>query len=216
MSSDVAIDPDQLDATLADAPNWALLDNTLYDLCRLHPDHADRTGSNAKLWLIGRGFATGIERQIKSKNGQGSSMGALCDYVHDNQAAIDRVIRLLADVAEPLDRKKLNIIADAHGRLCRLLRPLLRKRVSPRSFAAKYLHFHCRAVPIYDSNAAWKLTGLCRWRREFNKYRRPKEADWDYHWFLVRFWHFYQAAKKLRPAVTVRQLDLYLLSPDPG
>lgn len=211
MSKNIAIDQAQLDAALQDAPNWAVLERTLYDLCQQQPGHADRAGSNAKLWLIGRGFATGIERQIKSKGGQGSSMQTLCDHVHDNHASIDEVAGLLTSVEEPLDEEKLKAIATAHGRLCRLLRPVLRKGVSPRSFAAKYLHFHCPAVPIYDRYAVWKLTKTCRWRREFNLYGKPREADDDYHWFLLRFWQLYQAARAIRPNVTVRQLDMYLL-----
>jgi len=42
-----------------------LLDQTLYDLCKRHPNHTDIGEIAAKLWLIGRGFATGVERQIR-------------------------------------------------------------------------------------------------------------------------------------------------------
>jgi hypothetical protein len=51
-----------------------------------------------------------------------------------------------------------------------------------------------------------------RWRREYNVYGKPREAD-GYHWFVLRFWQLYQAAKAIRANVTVRQLDMYLLSP---
>jgi hypothetical protein len=214
MSSYVTIDQAKLDAALGDAPDWCMLENTLYDLCRRHPSHAERAASNAKLWLIGRGFATGIERQIKSRGGQGSSMNILCEHVHRNHSTVDAVVGLLSGIAEPLNEDKLHDIAIAHGQFCRLLRPVLRKGVSPRSFAAKYLHFHCPAVPIYDSYAVWKLTQYCRWRREFSRYSKPVQADYDYHRFLVRFLQLYEAATDTRPQVTVRLLDLYLLWPE--
>ncbi len=39
----------------------------------------------------------------------------------------------------------------------------------------------------------------------------PAEADKDYHWFALRFLQLYLAVKAVRPEVTVRLLDLYLL-----
>jgi hypothetical protein len=207
----VTVNKSDLDAVMQDA-DWSVLEGTLYDLCRKYPRHADVAGTNAKLWLIGRGFATGIERQIKSRGGQGSSMGSLCRHFQKNHDKIDEVVALLDGVEEPLDEETLREVAVAHGRLCKQLKPVLRKSVSPRSFAAKYLHFHCPAVPIYDSYAAWKLARLCRWRPEYYDHARPKEADTHYQWFLVRFWQLYQAARALRPRVTVRQIDMFLLS----
>lgn len=211
VSSPATINLAELDAALVDAPNWVLLESTLYDLCSRHRGHASRAASNAKLWLIGRGFASGIERLIKSKGGQGYAMTALCNFVHEKHVSIDKIIGLLAGVAEPLDTEKLERIAVAHGRLCRLLRPVLRKLVVPRSFAAKYLHFHCPAVPIYDKYAVRKATRLVRWHDGLKVFEKPQEADDEYYWFLLRFWQLYQAARQVRPEITVRLLDLYLL-----
>jgi hypothetical protein len=42
----------ELDAAIQDASNWTVLEETLYGLCRRYPDHSNRAGSNAKLWLI--------------------------------------------------------------------------------------------------------------------------------------------------------------------
>ena len=44
---------------------WQATDTALYDLCRRYPNHTDRGGVNAKLWIIGRTYATGIERKIR-------------------------------------------------------------------------------------------------------------------------------------------------------
>jgi hypothetical protein len=205
------INVDQLHAALNDAPNWAVLEGTLYALCKTYPAHEDPAGSNAKLFLIGRGFATGIERQISSDGKQGSSMSALCSCFRNNHSAIDDIIDTLANVAEPLDEETLGTIATAHGRLCQLLQGVVRERVSPRSFAAKYLHFHCPAVPIYDDYAVRRLTKLCHWQTTYNVHIQPPEADYDYHRFLVRFLQLYQAVRQIKPGVTVRQLDLFLL-----
>ncbi|MEW5826372.1 MAG: hypothetical protein AB1778_06020, partial [Candidatus Bipolaricaulota bacterium] len=51
--------------------SWRATDEALYDLCRRHPDHADQAGVNAKLWIIGRTYATGIERKIPANGKQG-------------------------------------------------------------------------------------------------------------------------------------------------
>jgi hypothetical protein len=200
----------ELDKVIQDAPNWAVLEKTLYGLCCQYSNHADRAGSNAKLWLIGRGLATGVERQIKSTGGQGSTMQALCDHVHQNHRQVDEIIGRLQDVGEPLDERKLEIIVREHGRFCSLLSPICNGK-SPRSFAAKYLHCHCSAVPIYDSVAREKLGRVCPWDASFEVFARPQEADEDYYWFALRFLPFYREARQLRQGVSVRLLDLYLL-----
>jgi hypothetical protein len=202
-----------LDAALADAPNWSVLENTLYGLCQQYPGHDNRAGSNAKLWLIGRGLATGIERQIASTGGQGSTMLRLCDHVHQNYRHVDEIVSRLRGVQEPLNQDKLRTIVEEHGRFCRFLSLILRRNGSARSFAAKYLHCHCPAVPIYDSVACKNLGKICEWQDTFQVFNLPPEADEAYYWFVLRFWQLYQAVQNRpnRPSVTVRMLDLYLL-----
>jgi hypothetical protein len=206
----ISINLAELDAAMQDAPNWSILEKTLYELCCQYPGHADLAGSNAKLWLIGRGLATGVERQIKSSGGQGSAMQTLCDHVYRNHRQVDEIIGCLQEVKEPLDDRKLETSVREHGRFCRLLSPILNGKI-PRSFAAKYLHCHCPAVPIYDSVATEKLGRVCLWDDGFKVFARPQEADEDYYWFVLRFLPFYREARQLRPSVTVRLLDLYLL-----
>lgn len=211
----VQLDVVILDATIADAPNWAVLVGTLYRLCDEHPGHADQAGSNAKLWLIGRGLATGVERQIESTGGQGSSMNALCKYVHENHTQTDEIIAPLLEIEEPLTPDKLCRVVEAHGRFCRLIQPVLRDGRSARSFAAKYLHCHAPSVPIFDSVARDNLSYICPWQDSFQVFEMPEGADDAYYWFALRFWQMYRAATAIRPNVTVRLLDLYLLSPQP-
>lgn len=203
-------DLSELDVAIEDAANWSVLEDRLYGLCRQHPGHADRAGSNAKLWLIGRGLATGIERRIKATGGQGSSMLGLCDHVYEIHRHVDEILANLREVEEPLDKRKLELIVREHGKFCRLLSPVLNGK-SPRSFAAKYLHCHCPAIPIYDNVARKKLGNVCLWDDDFSILKLTKDVDENYYWFSLRFLPFYQAVRRLRPHVTVRQLDLYLL-----
>jgi len=132
--------------------NWKARDDALRGLCRKFPDHQRRDGVNAKLWIISRSYATGIERRIKSAGTQGSSMETLADHFWRRRTSVDNIIKSLRGVREPLTPSKLEQIANAHGKLLRVVRKVLRrKRQSPRSFVSKYLHFHNPAVPIFDS-----------------------------------------------------------------
>jgi hypothetical protein len=207
----VQIGEAELHAAIADTLNWAVLEGTLYRLCREYPGHADRAGANAKLWLIGRGLVTGIERQIAATGGQGSTMLALCGHVHANHEQVDEIIGRIREINEPLNPENLRTIVKAHGSFSRLLQPVLRERTSARSFAAKYLHCHCPAVPIFDSVARDKLHRICPWQSGLDVFSMPEEADESYYWFVLLFWQVYRAAKIIRPDVTVRLLDLYLL-----
>ncbi len=42
---------------------WALGNETLYKLCRDHPEHKNDKAIVAKIWLIGRSYAAAIERR---------------------------------------------------------------------------------------------------------------------------------------------------------
>ncbi len=191
---------------------WQVTDETLYALCRRHPGHADRGSINAKLWIIGRTYATGIERKISSDGSQGSSLTRLADLLENKHAAVDAIIGTLNSVREPLDTAQLRTILCAHGALLKLVRPLLRNRQSPRSFVSKYLHFHCPAVPIFDSIAMRKLTKLSPWRQLTNKLTIPSEADPEYGWYVSRFWQLYSDLRSAGANVTVKTLDHFILS----
>src|ERR1700722_1270590 len=65
---------DYKSATQNYAQDWALLDQTLYRLCSKHPLHTDRLSVTAKVVLIGRTYATGIERKVPTTDTQGSSI----------------------------------------------------------------------------------------------------------------------------------------------
>src|SRR4051812_32920169 len=87
----------------AHARDWGVTDGVLYDLCRNHPGHESLSAVNAKSLLIGRSFATGIERHIKSTGSQGSSIGQLAVHLQRNSSLIDGIIARLSGLNEPLD-----------------------------------------------------------------------------------------------------------------
>ncbi|MHB8522234.1 MAG: hypothetical protein ACYDH9_15955 [Limisphaerales bacterium] len=192
--------------------NWEALDVALYDLCKKHPDHQSRGVINAKLWIIGRTYATGIERKIPSKGSQGSSMTQLADYLWMHRNKADTALRLLCGLREPLTPDKLKVILKAHGQLQQLVKGRLRKGQTPRSFVSKYLHFHCPAVPIYDNVAVASLRTAYPWKREFEVFKLHNATDEEYGCFVLRFWRLYHEAKSSAAEVSVKLLDHYLLA----
>lgn len=191
--------------------NHQAVDQALYALCRCYPDHQRMDGINAKLWIIGRTYATGIERKVKRTGFQGGSMGKLANWFWRRRASVDGIIRSLQGIQEPLTLDHLRLILDAHGRLVRLVQPALLKNQSPRSWASKYLHFHCPLVPIYDSIARSELRSLVPWDATIEVLPCPRQADERYWEFTLRFWHIYQQLGRREKVVSVKLVDAFLL-----
>jgi hypothetical protein len=193
--------------------NWTALDNALYDLCKKHPDHSTYASINAKLFIIGRSYATGIERKVPSSGYQGSSMIKVAGHFYENRTKLEEIFRVLTEISEPLDTKeKLNEIIRQHGILVHLISEITRENQSTRSFASKYMHFHCPAVPIFDSWAEWSLPKLYPWDdNTFKVPDLPPDADETYGWFAIHFWNLYLEARKNRDNVSVKSIDNFLL-----
>ena len=191
---------------------WKVMDDVLYRLCRDNPDHARRSSVCAKLWIIGRTYATGIERKVATSGTQGSSMSQVTEHFLAHANEIDSWFRELRNTDEPLNAEKLSLIVTIHGRMVRLLCPITHRYQSTRSFVSKYMHFHNPAVPIYDSVAVTALTGLLRWNKTLSVFEMPTDADQEYGWYTMRFFGLYQKARAIGLIPTVRHLDHYLLS----
>lgn len=191
--------------------SWRVMDETLLRLCREHPDHTSAASVFAKLWIIGRSYATGIERKIATDGTQGSSMSQLATHFLGSGKELDRLFDELRTVAEPLAPAKLRTIVSVHGRLVALLRPITRRGQSPRSFVSKYIHFHNPAVPIYDSVAVAALSGVVRWNNELMVFDMPGDADEAYGWYVMRFFQLYKKIESEHLPLTVKYLDNYLL-----
>lgn len=193
------------------AKKWQALDQALYRLCQKHPDHSTWAPVAAKVWIIGRTYATGIERKIRSKRTQGSSLTQLTEHILANRGRVKSIFSRLEDISGPLTLEKLKQIVIQHGKFMRLLQPKLHRKQSPRSFASKYMHFHCSLVPLYDTLAVKALQHLYRWQDSFEVFDMPPEADEEYGWHVMRFWQLYQDAQQNGRRLTVKLLDYYLL-----
>jgi len=188
---------------------WQQVDKILYRVARPHTGPLTDAEVNAKLLIIGRSYATGIERQVSDV--EPSAMERLSQFFAANRDAIDGLVTEAAELQEPLTAETLRAIVAIHGRFVSLLQGVTRPDETPRSFASKYLHFHAPALPIYDSYAAERaLPSLYRWQPDFEVFQLPDEADHYYARFVFRFWQLYREASALTQDVSVRLLDYYL------
>jgi len=191
---------------------WEVFNQVLYDMCRRYPDHSDLSHIIAKVGIISRSLAAGLERQVRSGGGQGEALDKVGEHVRKDSEEVEGIFARLRSVAEPLTPEKLKVIVTEHGRFNRLLMKITREHRSPRSFVAKYMHFHCPAVPIYDSICSAKLRKMVRWTDDLMLFDPIKGADDWYLWHVFRFYQLYQDLKAAGKKVTVRLVDVFLLS----
>jgi hypothetical protein len=163
----------------------------------------------AKIALIDRVYSAGLERQVIPDIG-GQAITKIADFLIDQAGDVDHIIAHLAPLREPLDDEVMTTIVRAHGRFLDLLRHIPTRGTSPRSFAAKYLHFHKPIVPIYDSYAAARLIRLMPWQAGKAAPAPPTDADAEYWDFCARFLRLYEACIAGGISVSVKGLDTYL------
>jgi hypothetical protein len=204
--------PSQDDLTAALAQfnaDWGLIDEVLYGLCREHPGHDDRRAVTAKLAMVGRVYAAGLERRVTPPPGQ-QAIVVIADYILEHGNEVDDIIQALGSVDEPLDSAAMATIVEQHGRLTELLREVATDHKAPRSFASKYLHFHRPMVPIYDEYARQAITRQVRWESSYAPFSPPSHADRDYWDYCVRFFRLYDSCRQTGTAATVKELDAFL------
>jgi hypothetical protein len=192
--------------------DWGAVDEVLYRLCREHPLHADPRWATAKVALIGRAYSAGLERRVTPPKGQ-QSISVIARYFEDHAAQIDEVLGGLASVQEPLSAESMVRIVQVHGRFVTLLVDMTSDGKSPRSFAAKYLHFHNPVVPVYDSYALAAIIRLVPWDAADIPFPCPPGGDAapdGYYQFCVRFLRLYEACRRAGRGVTAKTLDCYL------
>jgi len=191
---------------------WGGVDEVLYAACAHYADDSARA-LMTKCILIDRAYSAGLDRQVGAPEG-GRSVDTLFEFAVERVRAVAETVAGLAGLAEPLTEEKLWRVIVQHGRLCALMSADLTGGSAPRSFASKLLHFHCRIVPIMDSDCARNLgermpRGLPR------PFSQPPATDVEYYSFCVRLFCFYEACKAVRPSTTVKDLDAFLWTP-PG
>jgi hypothetical protein len=194
--------------------DWGAVDELLYQVCREHPGHTDRRWTTAKVALIDRAYAAGLERRVSPPEGQ-QAIVVIADYCHLHGAEIDEILQPLHQIEEPLSLEDMVTIVAVHGRLTELLVGVTTDGKSPRSFVSKYLHFHHPTVPIYDSYALAGIVHAVRWDASLIPFACPPGGDRvadGYYRFCVRFWRLLEACRKAGREVSVKSLDGYLWS----
>jgi hypothetical protein len=203
----------ELEASLSGfRAEWGAVDDVLYRLCRETPSHESKAAVIAKVALIERAYAAGLERQVEFETGQQPIVVA-GEYVFENGQTVDQIIGTLIPIREPLTSDGMRAIVEAHGRFTDLLRGVTRKKaMSPRSFTSKYLHFHCPIVPIYDEYARQAVTRRVRRQALDIPFALPSPGDRAYWDYCVRFLRLYEGCMEAGIDVSVKSLDTCLWS----
>jgi hypothetical protein len=183
------------------------VDDVLYRLCQEAPRHCDRGEVSARLALVGRVYAAGLERQVTPPPGK-QAIGVIADFVLAHGHEVDDIIASLDPLVEPLGSSSMAAIVEQHGRLTSLLQQVSTDGKAPRSFASKYLHFHRQVVPIFDEYARRALSHLVRWESSCAPFPLPPHGDREY--YCIRFLRLYEACRDHRVEATVKMLDTYL------
>lgn len=186
--------------------------DVLYKMCEAYPHHDDIDVIASKIWLIGRSYAATIERGRKNTSNIQND-----DFYYQKVApafleskVLDRKLdELKAKAGDYIDH--LEEVLSLHKTIldiCKSIDGL--QEVTKRSFASKYLHFHCpQKALIYDSRAAESI-------RKIEKRIVPKDwttkYDAEYADFCARVKNIADCIKGedgQRPSP--RQIDNFLL-----
>jgi hypothetical protein len=193
---------------------WGKFNSILYKMCRTMPNHVNESEVRAKVVMIARAYAAGLERHVEDglrgvaekvvPKLVGAHRWLDADLAQLAGPAKDRVPRL--ELVETLTR--------IHGRFLACLDSVTRSGHGPRSFASKYLHFHLPVFPIYDSRTVARIraSGVGRWQRPWTEdHPKHSEADWYYWRHCVRIGYIVECWGRLTPKPTARNLDTWLL-----
>jgi hypothetical protein len=196
--------------------NWQLLDDTLYTLCQEHPAHDVMLVINAKVQIVGLSYQTGIQRQVDlgdSRGLQGAAIRRVSEQIFHHLEEMAVIFNELGDIAEPVTPNNLHAVLRLHAKFLQILRQVLRDELSARSFAAKYMHFHCRAVPIFDNGTNQFLPRLCPFKYGEQKEllrQKPEGVDEVYYLFAHRFYRMYQCLEAQCQNQSVKRTDHFI------
>jgi len=191
--------------------NWKYEDEVLFQLPIKYPGHRILSHINVKINIIGKSYDSGIARLIPSDGDPGSSFRKLAKHFQEKGPDIDTLLDQLKGIKEPLNKENLAKIVEIHGSLSNIIKKITNQGKSPHSFVSKYMHFHCPAVPIYDSLTAQNVTHLVRWNNGLKVFDMPKEADEEYGRYVMRFFNLYQQIIDQMKDATVKMVDYYLM-----
>ncbi|MGD1020109.1 MAG: hypothetical protein ABSA12_12420 [Verrucomicrobiia bacterium] len=192
--------------------NWALLDKTLYDLCDAHPRHDTILAINAKIQIIGLSYQTGIQRHVDLGQFEGLQGGAIrrvTNHLFDKREDVDAVFVRLRELREPLSTEQCNEALCLHNQLLEILTPITRG-LRLVSFPAKYMHFHCRAMPIFDRMAYDFIRYVCDVPRELNINPDNDLVNPDYLEYVQRFYSLYKKLRENCGNTSVKLVDHFI------
>jgi len=126
------------------ARRWEPGRRSLYDLCA-GTSHDDLDATISKLWLIGRSHSAALERTHVGRQG---------DVYFDaasrlREARLDETLSTLAALPVTYDQPHRDAIALCVANVTNVLMQVTEQEKI--SLASKYLHYHQRSIPIYDS-----------------------------------------------------------------
>lgn len=186
----------------------------LYDMCKNYPYHKDKSEIIAKVWLIGRSYATSIERNKNNKNISDDFYSDVVAPKFKKNNAFDNLLLNVKKLKE-LNENNINIVLEAHKKVIDFIREITQD--DKRSFASKYLHFHFpNLFFIYDSRVAGVIDSVFRnigyYSKDVERISfQLKKYDKTYANFFIKCFYFWKFCKKENLPLNLRQIDSFLI-----
>jgi hypothetical protein len=136
-----------------------LHDKVLYDMVRKFPKHVEDGEIFAKVLIIGRAYGVDLKRGANHDNREGQFYSdKIIPAIKESN--IDELIKNVGKLKK-ITTENLELIIKTHKDVTNILEKMT--GMNNRSFASKYLHFHCeKAFFIYDSIAKKKILQLSK------------------------------------------------------
>ena len=194
-----------------DWTRYSKVESILYEMCRKWPSHKDLSAVQAKVIIIGRTFAAGLER-LGGKDKHEGIFDTVANILFKNRNRLDAEISRLSR-SKTLSVDSAEKVLSLHGYTVGLLREGTKSQLNFRSFASKYLHFHIPIVPIFDSTALHILTEWYPRRKFQDSIQIPYKGKYDsvYAEFLGQFMLYFSDLNELKLRPTVKSADQYLI-----
>lgn len=183
---------------------------TLYRLCREHPDHTNLDAIGAKIWLIGRSYAAAIERRRKYRDELSDDFYAHRVIPGMGKSDIDEwLLRLRRE--DVMTEENIPLILKAHKHLLKKFEEIT--GLEKRSLASKYLHFHLpNLFFIYDARARSALTRIARPAKQFSAVINDHSVDAEYADFVYRALLCHKEVERMiGSAMSPREFDTMLI-----